>query len=114
MTGEAVITGAGRLPAKYVIHTVWDLGREEAWVRQKRSLSCYKTHSGLQLRIVAGQLPFQTSVPGLRLSKEAAEIAFRSVTDFLSQSADIDKIIFVCFDEENEYLMRQQLKNSSN
>jgi len=45
--------------------------------------------------------------------KEAAEIAFRSVADFLSRSTDIDKIIFVCFDEENEHLMRQLLKKNS-
>ena len=38
--------------------------------------------------------------------KEAAKIAVESVSTFLSDNPGIDKVIFVCFDEENERLMK--------
>ena len=116
MTGEAVITGAGRLPAKYVIHTVGPVWQGGGMGEAEKLAACYKNSLRLAVENSCRSVAFpniSTGVYGYP-KKEAAEIAFRSVTDFLSQSDDIDKIIFVCFDEENEYLMWQQLKNSSN
>jgi len=33
--------------------------------------------------------------------KEAAEVAIGKVRDFLTHHASIEKVVFVCFDEEN-------------
>ena len=41
--------------------------------------------------------------------KEAARISVETAFAFLSQSNQIKKVIFVCFDEENYQLIREQL-----
>jgi len=114
MTGEAVITGAGRLPAKYVIHTVGPVWKGGGRGEAGKLAACYKNSLRLAVENGCRSVAFpniSTGVYGYP-KKEAAEIAFRSVADFLSKPVDFDKIIFVCFDEENEHLMRQLLKNS--
>ncbi|WP_319941329.1 macro domain-containing protein [Niabella agricola] len=67
-TGEAVITTAGRLPAKYVIHTVgpvWNGGTKQEATKLH---NCY-IHSLEQAAehhcrsIIAGALPFRASAP---------------------------------------------------
>jgi len=39
--------------------------------------------------------------------QEAAEIALKTVTDFLSKHHENEKVIFCCFDEENYQIMNQ-------
>lgn len=111
-TGEAVITGAGRLPAQHVIHTVGPVWRGGDSGEAKKLADCYVNSLKLAVENGCRSVAFpniSTGVYGYP-KKEAAEIAFRSVIDFLSQTDEIDKIIFVCFDEENEHLMRHLLK----
>jgi len=110
-TGQAVITTGGKLPAKFVIHTVgpvWHGGHDN---EAEKLAGCYI--NSLKLAVANGckTIAFpniSTGVYGFP-KKEAARIAVNTVSDFLSQSDKIEKVIFVCFDEENEYLMRQLL-----
>jgi len=37
--------------------------------------------------------------------QEATEIAVKTVTDFLSEHQEIEKVVFCCFDEENYRIM---------
>jgi len=102
-TGEAVITCAGDLPSKYVIHTVgpvWHGGSngEEGLLR-----SCYR--SSLQLardhEIKSIALPnISTGIYGYPKG-EAAEVAIDEVQKFLIGDDFMEKIIFICFDREN-------------
>jgi len=101
-TGEAVITTAGDLPAKFVIHTVgpvWNGGRNNESVKLA---NCYKN----SLRLVAENGLQSVAFPNISTGiygypkKEAAEIATRTVSDFLRQNDSV-KVYFVCFDEEN-------------
>jgi O-acetyl-ADP-ribose deacetylase (regulator of RNase III) len=41
--------------------------------------------------------------------KEAAQIAFGAVSTFLAKHAELEKIIFVCFDDENYALYNDLL-----
>ena len=108
-TGEAVITRAGNLPAKFVIHTVgpiWGGGVHEENIKLA---NCYK--NSLQLAIDNGckDIAFpniSTGVYGYP-KQEAAEIALKTVTDFLSKHQEIEQVIFCCFDEENYQIMNQ-------
>ena len=102
-TGEAVITTAGNLPAKKVIHTVgpvWSGGKkgEEEALR-----NCYR--NSLQLAVEHGleTIAFPNISTGVyRFPKDlAARIALEEVTHFLSQNKHLKKVIFVCFDQEN-------------
>jgi len=107
--GGAVITRAGNLPVKYVIHTVgpvWSGGIHDESIKLS---NCYK--NSLQLAIDNGcktvAFPnISTGVYGYP-KQEAAEIAVKTVSDFLSKHHEIEKIIFCCFDDENFRIMNE-------
>jgi O-acetyl-ADP-ribose deacetylase (regulator of RNase III) len=102
-TGEAVITGAGKLPAKYVIHTVgpvWNGGCND---EPQKLADCYTRSLRLAVENGCKTVAFpniSTGVYGYP-KKQAARIAYRAVFDFLAENKQIEKVIFVCFDEDN-------------
>lgn len=111
-TGEAVITTAGNLPANFVIHTVgpvWNGGQNK---EEEKLANCYR--NSLQLAVVNNckTIAFPGISTGVyRFPKDkAAAIAVNAVSQFLSKDDFIEKVIFVCFDEVNYDLLRQNLK----
>ena len=111
-TGEAVITTAGNLPAKYVIHTVgpvWNGGNNN-----ERALlaNCYKNALQLAVDNNCKTIAFPSISTGVyRFPKEeAAKIAVKATKEFLDQTDEISKVIFVCFDEENFSLLQKELR----
>jgi O-acetyl-ADP-ribose deacetylase len=102
-TGEAVITSAGKLPAKFVIHTVgpvWNGGSKD----EKRKLaSCYTNSLSLAVENNCKTIAFPNISTGVyRFPKrEAAEISADSIINFLNKDKALDKVILVCFDDEN-------------
>jgi O-acetyl-ADP-ribose deacetylase (regulator of RNase III) len=102
-TGEAVITTGGNLPAKFVIHTVgpvWNGGKKG---ESEKLSNCYI--NSLQVAVENGlnTIAFpniSTGVYGYP-KKQAAEIALKTVSEFLRVNSSITKVYFVCFDEEN-------------
>ena len=102
-TGKAVATGSGRLPCRRVIHTVgpiWSGGDEG---EAELLASCYRESLELARREGLRSLAFpniSTGVYGFPKAK-AAEIARRSVREWLSLNEGIDRVVFVCFDREN-------------
>jgi len=107
-TGEAVITGAGLLPCKKVIHTVGPVWHGGGVGEPELLASCY--HNSLLLAQEAGltDIAFpniSTGVYGYPKA-EAAKIAVAAVRETLSALPGIRKVIFVCFDDENLELYR--------
>jgi O-acetyl-ADP-ribose deacetylase (regulator of RNase III) len=106
-TGEAVITGAGNLPARYVIHTVgpvWNGGQKG---EPEKLTNCYLNSLRLAVENNCKTVAFpniSTGVYGYP-KEEAAKIAFQTVARFLSGNEQIEKVIFVCFDEDNYLLL---------
>lgn len=93
-TGEAVITTAGNLPAKFVIHTVgpvWNGGNKN---EKEKLAACY--HSSLQLAVDnnCGSIAFPNISTGIyRFPKdEAAAIAVKTVTGFLKTNETIQQV----------------------
>ena len=114
-TGEAVITTGGNLPAKFVIHTVgpvWNGG-----TRNERTLlaNCYKNSLQLAVANNCKTVAFPNISTGVyRFPKEeAAQIAVQSVREFLQSNNAIEKVIFVCFDDENFRLTEKELAGGS-
>ncbi len=110
-TGEAVITGAGKLKAKYVIHTVgpiWTGGRNN---EEKLLSNCY--YNSLKLAIENGikTIAFPNISTGIyKFPKElAAPIAINTVMKFINDNEGIKEIIFVCYDDENYKIYSQIL-----
>jgi O-acetyl-ADP-ribose deacetylase (regulator of RNase III) len=110
-TGEAVITTAGNLYAKYVIHTVgpvWSGNKEEKKILlHKCYVSSLELASNYNLKTIA----FPNISTGIyKFPKQiAVEIAFDAVfnSDHIHK---FNKIMFVCFDTENFDLYEQKLK----
>ncbi|XP_060781464.1 ADP-ribose glycohydrolase MACROD2 [Neoarius graeffei] len=105
-TGKAKITCGYDLPAKYVIHTVGPIARGNVGLIQREDLaSCYKSSLKLvkdnNLRSVAFPC-ISTGIYGFP-NEPAADIALKSVRDWLKENKDkIDRIIFCVF-LENDY-----------
>lgn len=101
-TGQAVITTAGKLPARHVIHTVGPIWSGGDCDEPTLLASCY--HSSLTL-CVEHNLPtvafpnISTGVFGYP-KHAAAEIAVSAVRTF-DCGDGIDEVTFVCFHAEN-------------
>ena len=102
-TGEAVITTAGRLPAKYVIHTVGPVWRGGEKDESRLLANCYRNSLALAVQNAVKTIAFPNISTGVyRFPKElAAEIALQTVAAFLQENQQIKKVYFVCFDREN-------------
>jgi O-acetyl-ADP-ribose deacetylase (regulator of RNase III) len=102
-TGEAVITTAGKLRAKFVIHTVGPIWRGGKNNEDALLASCYKNSLQLAVNNACKTIAFpniSTGVYGFP-KEEAAIIAVKTVKAFLTNHSEIEKLIFVCFDPEN-------------
>jgi len=107
-TGFAKVTKAYRLPAKYVIHTVGPVWRGGTKNEDELLASCYRNSlelaMGLELRSIA--LPaISTGIYGFPKGR-AAKIAVREVRGYAER---LEKILFVCFDEETAGIYRDLL-----
>lgn len=103
-TGEAVITPAGELPARYVIHTVgpvWQGGQQD---EPTLLANCYRNSLRLATSHGLKTLAFpniSTGVYGYPKDR-AAEVALDTVRQFAeAEPCSVEKITFVCFDPEN-------------
>lgn len=109
-TGEAVITTAGNLPSRYVIHTVgpvWNGDKEE---KSTLLADCYTNSLNLAIQNGIKSIAFPNISTGIyHFPKDkAAEIAVKTIKDF-EKSAEIEKVIFVCFDDENYKIYKSLL-----
>ena len=111
-TGKAKITPAFNLPCSYVLHTVGPIVSGQLTEIHCRQLAdCYK--SCLQLAsdnglksiafccISTGEFHFP--------QKKAAEIAVRTVTEFLQADTQIEKVVFNVFKQEDYSIYKRIL-----
>ncbi|MBZ5855532.1 O-acetyl-ADP-ribose deacetylase [Flavihumibacter profundi] len=110
-TGEAVITTAGNMPSKYVIHTVGPVWNGGNHGEKEKLAHCYQNSLQLAVENNCRSIAFPNISTGIYgFPKEAAaQIAVKTVKDFLSGTNKIDKVLFVCFDDENFELVKLQL-----
>ncbi|MDR3114421.1 MAG: O-acetyl-ADP-ribose deacetylase [Treponema sp.] len=102
-TGEAVITGPGRLLCKKVIHTVGPIWYGGAEGEPGLLAACYRNSLLLAKEAGLESIAFpniSTGVYGYPKAA-AAEIAIQTVKASLSKAPGIKRVIFVCYDEEN-------------
>ena len=110
-TGDAVITSAGNLPAHFVIHTVgpvWNGGNKD----EPRLLeSCYRKSLELAVENEVKTIAFPNISTGIYgfPKKQAADIAVYAVQSFLLTYQSLEKVVFVCFDDENLHLYQALL-----
>lgn len=112
-TGQAVITTAGNLPAKYVIHTVGSVWQDGTHDEAELLASCYRESLKLAIAHHAKSIAFPNISTGVyRFPKAlACEVAINAVQDFIKNNdiGELDEIRFVCFDSENFDLYQHKL-----
>ncbi|WP_317125645.1 macro domain-containing protein [Flavobacterium cerinum] len=111
-TGEAVITTGGKLPAKYVIHTVGPVWNGDKNEKEALLANSYRNSLMLAVENNITSIAFPNISTGIyHFPKDkAVRIAVDTVNDFLSENETIQKIVFVCFDDENYNLYDAILK----
>ena len=111
-TGEAMITTAGRLPARYVIHTVGPVYADHNPDEAERLLAaCYRNSLELAARRSIESMAFpniSTGVYGYPKA-DAAAIAIAAVREWVEANNGVDEVSFVCFDETNHRLYSELL-----
>lgn len=112
-TGQAVITTAGNLPAKYVIHTVGSVWQDGTHDEAELLASCYRESLKLAIAHHAKSIAFPNISTGVyRFPKAlACEVAINAVQDFIKNNdiGELEEIQFVCFDSENFELYQEKL-----
>ena len=102
-TGQAVITTAGKLPSKFVIHTVGPVWKGGLKKEPQLLADCYLNSLKIALENDIKTIAFPNISTGIYSYPKqlAAEIAVQTVNDFLIENEAIEEVIFICFDEEN-------------
>lgn len=112
-TGQAKITPAYNLPSRYVIHTVGPIVSGELTKKHCRQLAdCYRSCLGLAAEnglksiafccISTGEFHFP--------QQKAAEIAVKTVREYLKQDTSIERVVFNVFKPEDQEIYREILK----
>jgi O-acetyl-ADP-ribose deacetylase len=98
--GKAVITTGGRLPAKYVIHTVGPVYRGGRQQEAETLASCYRESIGVADDHGIRSLAFPSISTGAfgYPVHEAAEIAIRTIAEVLPASVHVERVLCVLFD----------------
>lgn len=87
-TGEAVITTAGSLPARFVIHTVGPVWGSHAGGEAELLAACYRNSLSLAAERSLAAVAFPAISTGAYgyPQREAAAVASRAIQNFLSES----------------------------
>ncbi|HJB29705.1 MAG TPA: O-acetyl-ADP-ribose deacetylase [Candidatus Blautia faecavium] len=101
-TGQAKITKGYRLPARYVIHTPGPIWRGGGHHEEELLKSCYENCLKLAKEYGCRTLAFPSISTGVYHFplKRAAEIAVKTIKDFLKESELPQEVTMVCFNQE--------------
>jgi O-acetyl-ADP-ribose deacetylase (regulator of RNase III) len=111
-TGEAVITTAGNLPAKFVIHTVGPVWNGGGKGEEQLLANAYWNSLLLAAENNIRTIAFPNISTGIyHFPKDkAAAIAVGTVKEFLENNTSLKEVLFICFDEENMLLYKKLLE----
>jgi len=100
--GEAKLTRAYRLPARFVIHTVGPIWRGGNRGEPEILANCYRNSLRLAIENGIKAIAFPAISCGAYgyPVQDAAKIAVKTTRDFLATEDKIDKVIFVLWGEE--------------
>lgn len=98
-TGQAKITQAYKLPAKYVIHTVGPVWNGGGQGEAELLALCYRSSLRLAVEHSVRTIAFPAISCGIYGYPivEACKIALRETGDFLAREKSVEKVIFACF-----------------
>ncbi|MFQ5969081.1 MAG: macro domain-containing protein [Nitrososphaerales archaeon] len=110
LVGNAVITTAGKLKAKYVIHAVGPVrgeGNEDAKLKSA-TLSALKLADKYKLRSIAFPA---ISTGAFRFPKDrCANVMLNAVADYAEETTGLEKVIFCLYDDETFEVFKDVLQ----
>lgn len=111
-TGEAVITGAGKLPSNFIIHTAGPIWRGGGHGEPEALASCYRNCLLLARENSVESIAFPNISAGVYgyPKEKAARLAIETVRETLVQTPGIKRVVFVCFDKENYSLYQSKIR----
>jgi O-acetyl-ADP-ribose deacetylase len=98
-TGKAVITTAGRMPAKHVIHTVGPVYGRGGGEKAELLASCYRNCLRLAAEHGLKTIAFpavSTGIYGYPVD-EAAKVSSKAIEEFLGSNASLEEVRLVFF-----------------
>lgn len=112
-TGEIVVTDAGNLDARYVIHTVGPVWKGGEKKEEESLYSCYANSLKETVRLESKKIAFPNISTGIYgyPKKEAAKVALKAVLDFLNNNRTLEEVLFVAYDEENYEIYKELIKS---
>lgn len=112
-TGEAKITTAGKLPAKYVIHTVGPVWNGGSKNEPELLASCYQKSLELARDNQCRSVAFPNISTGIYRfpKKEAARITLTTIDRFLTVNSQPQKALVICYDSESYQILIDALKS---
>jgi len=111
-TGQAKITPAFNLPCRYILHTVGPIVERRVSQRDRKLLaSCYRSCLELAAEHGLESIAFCCISTGVFHfpNQEAAEIAVKTVAEFLRRDTSIRKVIFNVFKDVDKEIYRNLL-----
>jgi len=114
-TGEAKITKGYKLPAKWVIHTVGPIWYGGHGNERELLKKCYENSLkiGEEKSIKSVAFPsISTGAYGFPIEK-AVKIAVKEVKNFLENNRTIEKVIFVCFSDNDYNIYLEELRKNN-
>jgi O-acetyl-ADP-ribose deacetylase len=110
--GEAKVTSAYNLLAKFVIHTVGPIWHDGKNNEEPLLTSCYSNCLLIAEHLKLKSIAFPNISTGVyRFPKRnAAEIALKTVNDFIKKAEHLEIIYFVIFDDENFRIYKELMQ----
>lgn len=110
-TGDARVTPAFRLPARFVIHTVGPVWRGGGHGEPDLLRSCYRRTLSVARANACVSIAFPAISTGVYMfpAEEAARIAVAEAQAFLDAVADFQRILLVAYSVESAAVLRDAL-----
>ena len=110
-TGQAAITSAGKLRARYVIHTVGPIWRGGTRGEAEALASCYRVALKLAEENECRSIAFPNISTGTYgfPKQEAAFLAVNAIRSVL-ETSPIEEVTLVCYDAENLQFVNRALQ----
>jgi O-acetyl-ADP-ribose deacetylase (regulator of RNase III) len=114
-TGQAVITTAGKMPSRHVIHTVGPVWRGGGHGEPELLASAYRE----SLKLAAAERLTSVAFPAISAGiygypmKEAAAIAVGTAADFLKTPSTVKDVVFVLYNDTAYRAFQKALQTRS-
>jgi len=113
-TGQARLTRAYRLPAKFVIHTVGPVWHGGSQNEAKQLASCYRESLSLATSQKLTSIAFPCISTGIfgYPPEQAAEVAVEAVREYIRSPSSLREVIFCCYSASDLALYQPLLANT--